>query len=102
MATSWIIPMKSNNLKDLIDTIDGLGDHVKEKTLKRIKRRTPVDTGKARDSWSVEDDGIYSSDDAGKIMALENGHSDQAPAGMIKITTAEIPDIIEEYLRKNT
>ena len=92
----------AGDLKDLIDTFDGLGDHILDESLKRIKRRTPVDTGKAKRSWFKEDDGIYSDDDPDKIMALENGHSDQAPSGMFKITVAEIPDIVEEYIRKNT
>jgi len=91
-----------SELKDLIDTFDGLGDHIKEESKKRIERRTPVDTGLAKNSWFIEEDGIYSSDEGGKIMALEYGHSNQAPLGMVRITAAEVPEIVDRYIERNT
>lgn len=90
----------ARTLKDLIVAVDGLQEYILKESIKRIRRRTPVDEGTARLSWFIGEDGIYSSDNPEKIMALEWGHSDQAPAGMVRITAAEVRDMTEEYMRK--
>lgn len=55
-----------------------------------LKRETPVDTGEARDSWSV-DYGVVNgqhtftaTNSAEHIIYLNAGHSDQAPAYFIE------------------
>lgn len=57
----------------------------------KIVSRTPVDTGKARDSWTLKDEGdaFVVENDVPYIGALERGHSKQAPGGMVAITLAE-------------
>lgn len=91
----------------------------------KITQRTPVDTGRARASWQlsvgqpqgeVPPEGSYpapGTPDMTKIdgtlevwiasnldyiQALEDGHSNQSPSGMVTITAAEISAEIEQYL----
>lgn len=96
-----------------------------------LRNRTPVDTGYAKNSWitttSPDDAGnpgnnseaeklaelkrtklgytIYINNGAEYIEALEKGHSDQAPHGMVQVTLPEVPDIaqgqIEDAKRAN-
>lgn len=86
---------------------DGLVKHVGEEILQRVKRRTPRKTGYAESRWekteSTSDTAtqVNISNDAPYIGILENGNSQQAPEGMVRITLEEIPDIITEYLRRN-
>ena len=85
----------------------------------KIVKRTPVDTGRARASWGVGvgaphkgpppapgketygappapptnltgDAPVYITSNLVYIEALENGHSGQAPNGMVKIAVAEV------------
>lgn len=82
-----------------------------------LTERTPVDTGRAQNSWNVslsepdltvaevaesytlqepdlsQIDGttqIFITSSLDYIEALENGHSQRAPQGMVRITVAEI------------
>lgn len=75
-----------------------------------IVMKTPVDTGAARASWNVsigqpqyaikgsvaavigltKPDDIYITNAMEYISALENGHSAQAPHGMVALSIAEI------------
>lgn len=97
----------------------------------RIVRRTPVDTGRARASWSMSLDTIQGAGDVGSgttstvpvvnpavladlkrdpyrvvwifnnvnyILALENGHSKQAPAGMVAISREEVEGEIDRLM----
>lgn len=92
----------------------------------KLSRRTPVDTGRARASWVVAVNepaggpplmpGTYSPPATPSVdgidgttaifvtsnliymEALENGHSKQAPNGMVRITVAEIAAEIDVLL----
>lgn len=92
--------------------------------LTRIVLRTPVDTGRARGNWQLslnspeesvlERAGISIGAETGKldelqlgdviwlannvpyIEALENGHSSQAPEGMVALTFAELEGAVQE------
>lgn len=82
-----------------------------------ISERTPVDTGRARASWNVSEDtidttvppeGTYTTNgtkpfpiltgrkrifivsNLDYIEPLENGHSEQAPVGMVQVAIAEM------------
>lgn len=96
----------------------------------KITKRTPVDTGRARASWAVSINappsgpppppGSYPTPpmvDAGKITGktrvyivsrlvyiepLENGHSKQAPRGMLRIALAEIAAEIDTIVAEIT
>lgn len=89
----------------------------------RITKRTPVDTGRARAGWAISvnapsdyvppegsgdvqmiesdisgfdlDQVIYIFNNVHYIVYLENGSSDQAPAGMVRISLAEIEAELE-------
>jgi hypothetical protein len=90
--------------------------------LRRVVLKTPVRTGRARGGWDVcigaESDGeTFSSDPVSNglaklpplmsmneviyvlnnvvyILALENGHSKQAPVGMVAVTLAELNSLV--------
>ena len=65
-----------------------------------IASRTPVDTGKARASWYVTENGIGTSDNIGKIEALEHGHSKQAPYGMVRLSVQKWETIVKKLASK--
>lgn len=98
-----------------------------------IVRRTPVDTGRARASWTMSEGSpaggdvglvrmtsaaaaasslaaaasvgisgdrlVYITNNVEYIIALERGHSQQAPAGMVAVTMAEVEARIAAILR---
>lgn len=94
-------------------------------TASRFQDRTPVDTGFAKNSWIVttgrDDFGVpgnndleariaivnrirlgqtvYINNGAEYIKALENGHSKQAPGGMVRVTLPEVSQIARDQLR---
>lgn len=81
-----------------------------------VRAKTPVDTGNARASWNTslnepvyreqpaighpgnasavagmtKPEVVYVTNSAEYISALENGHSKQAPQGMVALTIAEV------------
>lgn len=93
----------------------------------RITRKTPVDTGRARGSWTIAvndanrtvppagqadypipqvgalalqpGDAIVISNNLPYIVALEQGHSQQAPAGMVAVSIAEIDLAMSQLVR---
>ena len=91
----------------------------------KIVARTPVDTGRARGNWqsslntpslqidptgegyqatiaSVKlGDSVFFINNLPYIEELEDGSSDQAPAGMVKVTAAEYESIASRELRRN-
>lgn len=92
----------------------------------KVTKKTPVDTGRARASWIVSEgepdivttapvgtnavptppdfsnvDGtkvVYILNNVSYIEALEDGHSKQAPAGMVRISLAELEVEIESLM----
>ncbi len=60
--------------------------------LSMVQSRTPVDTGRARQGWSIEKTrtGYLISNNVTYIVPLEYGHSSQAPAGMARVTAATL------------
>lgn len=89
-------------LADIQNDIDKVIQEVGKEALKRVKERTPVDTGYAQSRWelSVDDNGFTLENDADYISYLEAGWSNQAPAGMLGITMVEIPDITDEVVAR--
>lgn len=68
-----------------------------------IQKRTPVDTGHARSGWKLEQvEATETSlrfrivNSVGYVIYLEFGWSDQAPAGMVRVTLLEA----EQRLRR--
>ena len=91
---------------------------------KMITEKTPVKTGRAKNNWFVQsgspsgettestdlsmgrmvaevakitgkEPDIYISNNLDYIMALEHGHSQQAPAGMVQISVQQLKHYIE-------
>lgn len=87
----------------------------------KIVKATPVDEGRARGNWQMtlntpsdkvldtttvqstgainratNEDEIFITNNLPYIVALENGHSKQAPAGMVKTTLNEFEAIVND------
>jgi hypothetical protein len=64
--------------------------------LTRVKDKTPVDTGAAREAWrlTIEGSGFEAravvSNPLPYVAALENGSSAQAPLGMVALSIEEM------------
>lgn len=80
--------------------IEGLKAHVLKEVLDRVQRRTPVDTGRARDAWTLDGNRVVNK--TPYIGLLENGTTTMEPVGMVRTTLEEVPDIINDYLRNTT
>ena len=66
----------------------------------RVIERTPVDTGRAKSGWelSLTEAEATLRNQVAYIRALEYGHSQQAPQGMVRVTIAEWPQIVKAAL----
>ncbi len=91
---------------------------VAEEVFKRVKDRTPVDTGALQAAWTLEESGdvitvtnalpyaavveygLYPNPPKGGAGKTTGGFSSQAPQGMVGVTLAEVPQIIEEVVSK--
>ncbi len=74
-----------------------------EEIFERVVERTPVDTGELRDAWVLEHGNKGVSEirnDSDHALAVEFGHSSQAPQGMVRITLAEIEAELREFTRR--
>lgn len=78
------------------------------KVLASVVKKTPVDTGMAKNSWNLSEGkidtslnnkvrdeisgkkDIYLTNSVDYIMKLENGYSKQAPKGMVALTVNEL------------
>ena len=108
------------------DEVTDLTRAVHLEALSRIVFRTPVETGRARNSWQTTigrsatadvqlDDPIaearsalsglkaftptYISSNVPYIVPLEYGHSKQAPEGMVVLTVEELRSVLPEEFR---
>lgn len=91
-------------MKDLeLTDWDKVVNEVRNEVYDRIVRRTPVDTGTARDGWVLAQEGSVATinNDVPYIDELEEGSSKQAPNGMVRITLEEVPDILDTVLKNN-
>lgn len=84
----------SRVLNDHTEMLKGIQkDH-----LKRLKSRTPIDTGEARDSWRIDGSDIIN--DAPHILHLEYGTKYQPAIGMARLTAIETESIIKKNIQK--
>lgn len=69
-----------------------------ERVFDEIVARTPVDTGRCADAWTITMDGntCYIDNPTPYVSFLEDGHSQQAPNGMVAITLADVPELMPE------
>lgn len=105
-------------MQDLHDRVVELTRIIALDAYSSVKEKTPIDTGFARNSWFVDlGDGAFRSSNGGSdttqqdvdrikgsrpfqaitiangaeyIGALEDGHSRQAPSGMVAVTISEL------------
>ena len=72
----------------------------------RLVKRTPVDTGRLRGNWKMTPvtfnlgGNTLISNDLPYAGAIEDGHSKQAPNGMVRITALEFKRIVKEFVKK--
>lgn len=79
---------------------DKLKDTVIDEIMVRVVERTPVDTGNAKKGWYKDSEGVHN--DVPYVDILENGWSDQAPNGFVRVSLEEIPRVIEDFIKKET
>lgn len=93
--------------KDIAKAVQGISF----KVLASVVKKTPVDTGMARNSWNISEGKIntslinsvrdkisgkkdvYITNSINYIMKLENGSSKQAPKGMVAVTINELKNL---------
>ena len=90
-------------IKITLPDFDKVVQEVSQEVFNRVKERTPVLTGRARDGWEIihSDKQSKISNDVPYIGVLEEGSSDQAPAGMVGVTLDEVPEIVKQSIEKN-
>ena len=116
--------VKTENFDIAIKFVEDMPESVITGTMiefgSKVMERTPVDTGFARNSWTLtkhknytDDNGLgeekildfslgeslYLNNGANYINKLEDGTSTQAPQGMVRITLPEIPYILQDQIR---
>lgn len=70
----------------------------------RVVRRSPVDTGRFKGNWLMTPNvpkapgSVLISNNLPYAQRLEDGWSDQAPIGMVKVTVAEFQSIVKKAL----
>lgn len=82
-------------------------DALVTETLVTVRARTPIDTGMARAGWerfppgpSEPGTAQWVFNNVPYIVALEYGHSRQAPEGMARITAAEMQQRVPEIVAR--
>ena len=85
--------------KPLLD-LDVIKELLLNELLIRVEERTPVDSGNARNNWERTEDGFKN--ETPYINRLEDGWSDQAPNGMLRLTVEEAQNIFDNIVKKET
>jgi hypothetical protein len=69
-----------------------------------IVEDTPFDTGNCQSLWSddIGPDDAYFDNSCEYASFLEDGHSDQAPDGMVQINLDKLDDIIDSLMSEDT
>jgi len=101
------VTYSTGGLDALIDSAEGMGEAVTKELFELIVKTSPVDEGDYRDGWRMEVDQdvglIYNTDlPIEKLRVLEEGSSNQAPRGVVRPAVQQLPDIIEDYVRKTS
>jgi hypothetical protein len=71
----------------------------------RIVKRTPVDTGRLRNNWQMTSNvqlgqRLFITNNLPYAQRIEDGYSQQAPAGMVKVTINEFDSIVNSAVNK--
>ena len=84
--------------RDLVKQVDKIIDDVAKRTLKEAKANTPIRSGRARRSWTIDSSGpglFEVQNSVPYIEQLEKGRSKQAPRGITKPTVRTITGYIK-------
>ncbi len=70
----------------------------------RVVKRTPVDTGRLRNNWQITPNIVLGktvliSNNMPYAKRIEDGYSQQAPSGMVKVTVNEFDSIVGRFIR---
>lgn len=87
-------------LKVIQEQIEQLAPKIAEKIIYRVKRRTPVRSGRLRDGWnsSITPSKIIIYNDVDYAPYIEYGTPTIEPVGMLRTTLEEIGLIVKEIL----
>lgn len=88
------MPVIDIKLPDFGVLIEEVTTEIKE----RIKDRTPVRTGRAQTGWESTPGRVWN--DVPYIGYLEEGTSKMSPFHMVRTTLEELPEIVENALKK--
>lgn len=68
---------------------------VSKTVIAKLKENTPVDSGEARDGWSLIQEGKTFSiaNEVEHISLLNEGHSMQAPSHFVEMTVLQVPNV---------
>lgn len=78
----------------------GIGKDITEEIERYCPNAENAETEPVKLNYVNGDESIYISNNLPYIVALEYGHSNQAPQGMVGVTMAGINNKIEKYIRK--
>lgn len=96
--------MSSNDkvFADIANDLERLVEAVKDETITRIKRRTPVRTGNLQRGWATQDTdyGFDVVNDQPYAVYVEEGTPKQRPQGMVRITFEEADQIVAVAVNK--
>lgn len=96
------VKVDTKGLSALIKGIDKLDKDVATEFFERVKRRTPVITGRLRDGWQLKttNTSFTVSNAVPYADFVENGTPKMAPRGMLKTTVSELTDIVNTFLQR--
>lgn len=102
-----MIRIKGNNGKGftsrIAKIITGGVEKAGDDLLKNLKENTPVDSGYARSQWDIvkKEDNVEITNNAPYIDMLDNGHSGQAPNGIVKPALNNLKKRFKGYFKDN-
>lgn len=82
--------------KTLPEAVERKVDALGAELLQRVKEKTPIDTGTAREAWTLTKEGegfrrkATLSNPLPYVKELEQGSSNQAPLGMVAVSIEEM------------
>lgn len=78
--------------KEVVQAASPQVNSIKKKAVEELRKATPVDTGNARDSWSINSEGDINNS-ADYIDRLNYGSSSQAPSHFVEKTLLSIEHV---------
>jgi hypothetical protein len=98
VLTEIVVPIRKDNITPSLNRIVKDMKQVPKRAYRFFKKITPIDTGNARRRTKLKGTTIHGAYHYASY--LDNGHSKQAPRGMIQPTREYLNRIIKTIMRK--